>query len=174
MTVQFHRNTHQIKNAVVRAPNAGFAFGELLETSMVENLTKRGVHAESFLSLFPPTREWTNEEVAKELMREGFDSIMYINLVGSDTNSQTVGFINNGTASAYGNTASYSGSSTAITAISRYTSTRVKVYDIVTGRVIWVADSSTKAGGLLYVGDETQTDSIAAEIVDALAVSGHL
>jgi len=48
---------------------------------MVNAFRNRGVQAESFLAMFPPTREWTNEEVAKELIATGFDSIMYVTLV---------------------------------------------------------------------------------------------
>jgi len=71
----------RIGKVAVRAPNAGFAFGELVENSMVNAFRNRGVQAESFLAMFPPTREWTNEEVAKELIATGFDSIMYVTLV---------------------------------------------------------------------------------------------
>ena len=140
-------NGYKIKKAVVRAPNAGFAFGELLEGSLVEELNNAGVPAKSFLEMFPPTREWSNEQVAKELMEKGYDAILHVNLTGSDANEQTIGYINHGTASVYGNSASFSGSSTAMTMVSRYTATHIKLYDVATGRVIWVGDANTKAGG---------------------------
>lgn len=165
---------YKIQKVAVRAPNAGFSFGETLETSMVKQLQAKGVKARSFLKSFPPTREWTNQEISTELMKDGYDSIMYINLIGSDTSTQTIGYIHNGNAYAYGNMATYSGSSTPMTAISRYTSTRVKIYDVKNAKVIWVGDSSTNAGGLLYMSDETQADSIATEITTALQESGHM
>ena len=167
-------NGYKIRKAVIRAPNAGFAFGELLENSMIKELKNKGVHAESFLRRFPPTRDWTNEEVAKELIKDGYDTIIYVNLIGSDTTAKTIGYIKTGTGSVYGSTGSYSGSSIAMSAISRYTSTQVRVYNIATGKIIWVGDSSTKSGGLLYIGDEMQTDSIATETIVALNESGHI
>jgi hypothetical protein len=56
----------------------------------------------------------------------------------------------------------------------RYTSTRVKVYDVASGRTVWVGDSSTQAGGLLYMDDETKTESIAEETVASLKSNGHI
>lgn len=165
---------YRIRKVVVRAPNAGFQFGDLLEKSMIEKFKNRGVYAESFLAMFPPTREWTNGAVAQELIKQGFDTIMYVTLIGSQTSSETIGYVSTGQANAYGNTVSYSGSTTAVSAIRRYSSTRAKLYDIKTANVIWVGDSSTKAGGLLFMGDDTQVESITTEIVASLSESGHL
>jgi len=165
---------YKIRKAVVRAPDAGFEFGELMEHSIIEELGDAGVKAESFLKMFPPTRQWTNEQVVDTLRKQGYDAIMTVSLKGSDTTSNTIGYINSGTASVYGNTAYYNGSSTAITTFHRYTSTHIKVYNVDSGRVVWVGDARTSAGGLFYMGDETQTDSLAEETVDALRDSGHL
>jgi hypothetical protein len=164
----------KIKKIAVRAPNVGFAFGEIMENSMIKNLRSSKVQAESFLSLFPPTRDWTNEEVAKQLMKDGYDSIMYVYLVGSDSSSQTISYINSGNAYAYGGMGTYSGTTVPVSAISRSTQTRVKIFDIHTADVIWIGDSSTKAGGLLFMGDETQTDSISSQIVSSLKSNGHI
>jgi len=164
---------HLVKIAV-RAPNASFMFGELLEKSMVEKLRDKGVQAESFMEIFPPTRQWTNEQVATELGQKGFDTIMYVNLVGSGSSTQTVGYINTGNAFAYGNMATFNSVSVPITGRSRYTSTRITIYDVATARTSWVGDSSTNAGGLAFVDDKTQTDDIAKEVTDTLAKSGHL
>lgn len=165
---------HKISKVAVRAPNAGFTFAETLERTMVEELSGKGIQAASFLSLFPPTREWTNQAVAERLQAKGFDAIMHVNLMGSDSQSQTVGYMHSGNAYAYGNMASYSGTSTPVTMVSRSTSTRVKIYDVATSKVIWVGDTSTQAGGLLYMDDDTQAQSIADEIVTALTESGHM
>jgi len=164
---------YKVRKVSVRAPNASFTFGELLENSFVKELRKNGVAAQSFMERFPPTRRWTNQEVATELMQNDFDSIMYVTLVGSDTSSETIGYINSGTASVYGNKASFSGSSTAISAIQRFTSTRVRLFGVESAKIIWIGDSQTNAGGLAFMGDETQTDSIASEVVAALKESGH-
>ncbi len=165
---------YNIKMMAVRAPNSGFEFGELLEKSMVDELEDEGVKAGMFIKMFPPTREWTNEQVTQKLLNDGFDSIMYINLGGSDTSSNTIGYINNGTASVYGNTASINSYSTPVVATHRYTSTRIKIYSVKSGELVWVADTNTSAGGLFYIGDRTTTDSIAEDVVESLKRSGHM
>ena len=164
----------QIKKVAVRAPNSSFSFADLLENSMVEELKKKGVSAESFVAMFTPTRKWINKEVSTELIENGFDTVIYINLAGSNMSSHTVGYINNGSASVYGNNASFNSSSIAMTAITRFTSARIHVYEVRTGDVIWIGDTDTKGDGLLFLGDKQQTDSIAAKTVEALEGSGHI
>lgn len=165
---------YHIRKVIVRAPNAGFVLGELIENKMVDQFKKTKIIAESFTKRFSPTREWTNDEVAQELMMDGFDSIMYVVLTGSESSTQTIGYINNGQASAYGNTASYNGFSVPISATRRYTATRANLYDVKTAKVIWVGDTNTKAGGLAFMSDDTQADSIAKEVIISLASNGHL
>lgn len=165
---------HKITKVVVRAPNVGFSFGEKIEDSFVATLKENGVSAESFLKMFPPTREWTDSEVSDELLRLGFQEIIYINLLGSSSGSQTIGYIHNGGGSVYDDNFSVQGTSTAVTALSRYTSARTTVYDVKTAKIIWVGDSDTEARGTLFLGDETQTDSISDETVLALKENGHL
>ncbi len=165
---------YRVRKVVIRVPNVNFAFGALLEGSFIKEFRNKGIIAESFLDMFPPTREWTNEQVASELIQKDFDSIMYVTLIGSDTNSQTIGFINSGSAHAYGNTASFSAVSVPVSRHDRYTSTRARLYEVKSARVIWVGDSSTHAGGLAFMADETQTESIAAEVVKSLQERGHI
>jgi len=165
---------YRLKHMVVRAPNANFMFGDLLEKSMVVSLQARGIDAQSFMDMFPPTRKWTNEQITSELTGKGFDTIMYVNLVGSGEKSETVGYINTGNAFAYGNSTSFNSVSVPVIGRSRFTATRITVYDVATARTIWIADSNTKAGGAAFVGDKTQTDDIAKEVIKTLAESGHL
>lgn len=165
---------YKVKKVAVRAANTDFAFAELIENAMVEALKDEGIQAESFLAKFPPTRELTNAEAAHALANAGFDAIMYVNLVGSDSSAQTIGYIHTGNASVYGGSAYYSGNSLAMTAFHRYTSTRATLYEVVSGRKVWIADSRTTAGGLAYMGDDTQTESIAEETVASLQKSGHI
>jgi hypothetical protein len=165
---------HKVKRIAVRAANANFAFAQILEDDLVAEFKSDGIQATSFLAMFPPTRDLTNAQVAQSLKERGFDGIMYVNLTGSDTKETTIGYTNTGTGYVYGNTASYSGHSTAMTAIRRYTSTRATLYDVVSGDKIWIADTNTNAGGLLYQSDDTQAESIAEEIVTALHKSGHI
>ncbi len=165
---------YRVKKVVVRAPNANLDFGALIEQSFVEEFNFRGIHAASFMTMFPPTREWTDEDVANELEKNGFDSILYVILTGSDTNTDTVGFHNTGTARVYNNSVSYSSYSTPVRSIRRYTSTRARLYEVRTARTVWVGDSSTSAGGLAFIGDASQAHSISANVVAALRDGGHL
>ena len=165
---------HKVRRIAVRAANANFAFGQLLEDNLVHEFKGEGIQAASFLAMFPPTRDLTNAQVAQALKEKDFDGIIYVNLMGSNSRESNVGYVNNGTAYVYGNTATFGGTSTAITLVSRFTSTRATLYDVVSGHKIWIADTNTNAGGVLFQSDETQAESIAEEIVKSLQKSGHI
>ena len=164
----------KIKKVAVRVPNASFAFTESIENSMVEKLAALGVEATSFIAMFPPTKDWTNGQVAGILADDGYDSIMLINLVNSGGSTETIGYINSGSGYTYGNSISYSGSSVPVRGVRRFTNTRVRLYEIHTADVIWIADASTQSGGLAFVGDGMQSLSISDEIASALVKSGHI
>jgi hypothetical protein len=164
---------HLIRKVVICAPNAGFSFGGAIEDSFVEKFRSSGVEAESFLVLFPPTREWNATQINIALIEKGYDSIMYVSLTGSDTTVSTVGYTNTGTINVYGNNAYYQSRSVPVSTINRYTSTRVQIYDVETAETVWVADTTTSAGGLLFIEDKAQADSIAMVVVTDLAKAGH-
>ena len=177
---------YKFRKVMVRAPNVNFSFGALLETSMVKELKLAGIPAESFLQTFPPTREWRNDEVNSKLLTTGYDSIMYINLVDSESSTQTAGYMNSGSANTYGNVSvygnqatysgntTYRGTTTPIVAFKRNTSTRVQVFDTRTAKIVWIGDAATKAGGAVFMGDEATSDDIAKAIVTALKEARHI
>lgn len=165
---------YRVKKIAIRAANANFAFGEMFEQSMVSRMQNKNIQAVSFMEMFPPTRKWTNEQIANELTKRGFDTIMYMNLTGSGSSSETIGYINNGSVNTYGNTATFNSVSVPITGRSRNTAVRITIYDVATAKTIWIGDTATHAGGLAFVGDQTQTDNIAGEVVETLERDGHL
>lgn len=165
---------YSLRKVVICAPNAGFSFGGAIEDSFVEKFKSAGLEAESFLVLFPPTREWNATQISMALIEKGYDSIMYVSLTGSDTSVSTVGYTNTGTINVYGNNAYYQSHSVPVSTINRYTSTRVQIYDVETAETVWVADTTTSAGGLLFIEDKAQADSIAMVVVSDLAKAGHV
>ena len=165
---------YKINKIMVRTPNASYNFGELLEQSMIDELAKSGVPASSFIATFPPTREWTNKQICRKLIKYGFDTIMHINLTNVDSSIQTLGYTTTGTANVYGNTTYYSSRTTASKRPVRYTSTRVDIYEVRTAKVIWTADADTTAGRRLFQGDKQTTKDMASEILKALKQNGHI
>jgi hypothetical protein len=162
---------YKIKKVAVRAVNTNFHTAALLENSMIEELEDSDVTAHSYTSLFPPTRQRSNEEVNEKLLSMGFDSVMSINLGASKSSSYSDNInIPTGYDSA-GNTYS---TNMAIHIVRRNTSAKVRVYNVKSEKLVWVGDTYTEAGGLLYMSDESTTDSIAEDVVETLKESGHL
>jgi hypothetical protein len=48
------------------------------------------------------------------------------------------------------------------------------LYDVKNGKKIWIAESTTQAGGTLFMSDQTQIKSFIGGLVSALKTDGHL
>jgi len=179
---------HQMKKVMVSANNVDLSTGEIIESSMVGELNNMGVSAESFSRAFPPTRQRTRDEVKKAMLAMGYDSIIFVELVGSEVSTrvsgyQTYGNVNYGTSSAtvHGNRVDYSGgnvnhnsTTTAMTSKSRHSTTSVKIYDIKSEDMIWVGSTDTNASGHLFTGAKASADSMASNVVKTLKESGRI
>ena len=177
---------YHIHKVAIRSMKGDLKSDKQIEQTIVNELASKKIPAESFMSKFTPTRVWSESEVAQELSKGDFDTIMYVNILSSQTTSQIVGYHNSGQASTYGNatsignttiyngTTTYNGNVTADTRVRRDTAIRVTIYDVKSAKIIWIADCKTVAGGTLFIGDQTQLDSFAAKLVEALKQSGHV
>ncbi len=161
--------------------------GYLFDDSFSNELKDINVIYASANDLFMPTRTYTAAEKLKIMRAKGFDSLLTIgitsdnqskNVVGYSTNSYT-----NANASAYSTgygsayaTGSSSTNATTIPIVShrRNTHAQAKLYDIKSGRVIWVGDIDTSADGSLYMSNTTTVNSMTEQIVSSLLEKGHL
>jgi len=161
-----HKN-YKIKKIAIHPVNTNMHFTSLLEESMVDELEDVGVAAKSFSVMFPPTRQRTEKEVNEKLLEKGFDSIMHIH-IGSSKHASSSSDLH-----LYD---PYSGgvSHTNITTFNRNTTAQIKIISVKNNEVIWIGDTQTAAGGLLYIGDESTTDSIAEDLIETLKEIGHL
>ena len=111
--------------------------------------------------------------------KNGFDSILTIDIKGGKRSSNVVGYNSFSTANAYstgyGN-AYGSGTSTSIPIVAhnRNTQAQAKLYDLKEGRVIWVGNLKTAARGAFFMSDNTTVSSMTEEIISALLLKGHL
>ncbi len=161
---------------LIEAPNHLFAesFAQELEDINV-------IHSPSS-KLFMPTRTYTAKQKLEIMRKEGYDSLLTISISGDDQSRNVVGYNTNSYASAnayntgHGNAYAYgSGTSTTTTIVShkRSTQAQAKLYDIKTGRTIWVGDLDTAASGSLYMSNSSTVNSITEKIVSSLIQKGH-
>jgi len=162
---------------LVESPN------HLFEKSFSDELKNINIIYAPSSQLFMPTRSYTANEKLEIMKKHSFDSLLTISISGDNQSSNVVGYNTNSYASAnaystgYGNAyATGSGTSTTVPIVAhkRNTQAQAKLYDIKTGRVIWVGNLDTSASGSLYMSNSTTVDSMTNEIVASLLKKGHL
>jgi hypothetical protein len=168
------------------------ALRQELEQSVVEQARKHGVIAEDALSIFPPTRSYTDAEIRSQLAARHVDGVLVLSVGDSGVSREYAGTIfqgqsygtyaGAGTINTFGNTANvsmsgnYSGSSfgtaTPMYRYSRTTQFQAKLIDPATSRTLWVGSGQVNAGGRLFVGNSTSASSSASAIFNDLAKKG--
>ena len=147
-----------------------------LESAMVKALKETGIYAIEGFNLFPPTREFTDEEMVARLIENKIDAYISV-LVGesgieevyvppTSSTTQTKGNI-----SVLGNTATYE-EKTRTTYQGGYTLDKpwaefeTKLYDVSNGRTVWISASYT--GGNAFASFNTVINSFSQEVVNRL------
>jgi hypothetical protein len=145
-------------------------------------------------SVLPPTRVYSAEEVTKRVAQSGADAVFILALVadnadsrylGSYTNSSaTASGTNAGTVNLYGNTAYWSGVSSAsassssvstpMYSYSREARGALALYESRSGDIVWSGEIKITGNGLLSITDDefvrSATDKIASDLKAAKLV----
>lgn len=147
-----------------------------LESKMVEAFLEVGVYSLESFKLFPPTREFTNEEKVDLLLKNNIDAFVSISVGESgvsevyvpqtSSTTKTTGNVN-----VSGNTANYRQKSTTTydggyTLNKPWAEFETKLYDVSNGRMAWIASSFT--GGNAYANRNTVMNSYCSKTVEQL------
>ena len=138
--------------------------------------------------LFPPTRNYTEEDLAEALRQNEVDSILVISLTSDQSVTNYLGTVSNsfGTATTtanvnnFGNTAtvnantSYSGTTTSTPMYERKRMAfgDVALYDASNGAIAWRGQIKTSGSGMLSTTDGAFLASASGEIAAKLFASG--
>lgn len=122
----------------------------------------------SGLTLFPPTRTYTDQESKEIVARAGGDAVLVVQQ-GTDQSATYV--------AGYTSYSNFSGdAATTFTAPMAIPSRRalsvVSLMDAASGKVIWSGEVSTKGDGFLNVTDSAFASATAKEIAEALTQAG--
>jgi hypothetical protein len=171
------------KKIILMVTNASNETRQNIEQRLAETLKKSNVIVVPYREYFPPTRQWSKEDQAAILQREGVDSGMIITIGASSSSvipiaTQTYGsygvfgsYGSNGTFNANG-----SGSSTSYNIVSTKSKaeTSVVLLHLEANRTAWYADITTKASGTLFVSEKGDAKAFVKGIVSGLKEDGHL
>ena len=168
--------------ALVTAP---LPLAQSMRASLADEGAKVHLTVDDALTIFPPTRQYTDAEVKHELKERGIDGVLVVNVGDTGVMQQYVGTILSGsynsstngaaTVNTYGgmstvsyegmSTGNFIGSETPIYRPSRQTAFSAKLFDALTGRVLWVGNGQIDASGKLFVGVETSASKAAGAIL---------
>jgi hypothetical protein len=175
--------------ALVVAP---LPLNQALQSSLANEATKRHLALDDALTIFPPTRQYTDAQIKRELADRGIDAVLVVNVGDTGVMQQYVGTLlsggSSGSVSGFGtvnsfggmSTVSYSGTTSGSSygfASPVYHSTRqttfsAKLIDPVTGRNLWIGNGEIKASGTLFIGDAISSSKSAAAIFGDLQAKG--
>ena len=182
--------TYQVKSLAILALSDDVGLSEAIENSLAEKFSAIAVKTTRSSDILPPTRAYTVDEIKDAFTARGFYSLLIVDVGGTTQSSDVVGYQSYGRAygsasgtaytagnATYVNTAgSASGTTTsyAMRSFKRDTITYTKLYDIASTDVIWVAQTKTKAGGALFMSDNSTGSDLASNIINELTQKGHL
>lgn len=153
---------------------------QTIESRLVQEFRENGIFAMEGMSLFPPTRDLTDQEKIDLLVQNKIDSYIvvdvgetgtqqvYIPQTGSSTKTE-------GSVTVYDNTATYHEESRTTT-YGGYTVSKpwaqfgAKLFDVSNGQNAWVASAFT--GGNAYANFNTLIDSFCGKTVEQLIKDG--
>jgi hypothetical protein len=175
--------------ALVTAP---LPLAQSLQADLTAEAAKANITIEDALTIFPPTRQYANEEIKRELKDRGIDGVLVVSIGDTGVMQRYAGTIlsgsysgsvvGTGTVNNYGgfSTASYSamssgivqGSAVPVYRQSRQTTFSATLVDPATGRNLWVGKGEIDASGKLFVGTETGAAKTAQAILSDWQAKG--
>lgn len=163
-----------------------FEIRDTIQTHMIKALSKKKVEVFLYQDLFPPTREWTEEEIKQAYAEQGVSAGILVAAGASSSETMQVGSHSFSRGSTYGNVqsngdnATFSASNSASTQTygifkknSRASFSAV-LTDLKTNRIAWYSDIFTKAGGAFFVGEKRDAKAAVKGVVRGLLEKGHL
>lgn len=174
---------YQPKKVVLVVMGASTDMRQQIDERMTKALAEYGVQVFTERQVFPPTRQWTPEQMVEILQRQGFDSSIIL-AVGANSSqiipvarqtygsANTTGYVNpNGSFSA-----NSTGQSTSYNIVSAKSSAEFSavLVEIGSGKTAWYGDIVTKAGGTLFVGAKGDAKASVKGVIEGLEEDGHI
>lgn len=151
----------------VLAPLDDLATRSVLEKAFVLKFNGKGVSATPSVSIIPPTRNPSKEEIVAKLREGGYDALLLVDLTDSYQENVTMPGYATTLWGKSGAVTTYSGGNTASKPRTKF---RIQLLDVASQQNVWV--SSTFTTGNVWAGTETMAQSLAEKTVNKLTDDG--
>jgi len=175
------------KSLLIVVQNASRSMTMEINERTEKYFSKKNISTSSYSQIFPPTRQWSAEEMSKRIEVQGIDGILIITVgasarsvipIATKTFSRTNinGSVN--TTNPYNNTFN-ANANTNSTSYNVYSAKSKAEFSAVlmeteSFRTAWYADVIVKAGGTLFVSEKGDAKGVTKTIVKALEKDGHI
>jgi hypothetical protein len=163
------------RKIVVMARIGDLKNNKYAEDQFLKSFSKKDVDGISSMTLFPPTREVSAQEMSKTLNENQVEAVLIVALTDYWTDSYKMpdSSTTQGSGTIYGNSFQYSGTTTYQTGPTLHkprAKFEVRLFDVRTDSVAWMASSFSK--GNAYANINTIMDSLADKTVSSLSKEG--
>lgn len=171
------------RRIVVVAPFTDLEKKANAENSFVAALQARGAQAMPAMTVLPPTRDYSNEDINAALQASGANGVLFVTLTDASVFSTYVPGSTTTTGTGYGTATSHGGTTTGTvnwTATTRQNPGyyinkprvrfEVRLVDVATGSTAWLGTSLTR--GNAFARWDTLMYSLASEAAARLAADG--
>ena len=159
---------------VVVTPNLNLEYASLLQGAVCKSLVGHGATCARSLDMFPPTRNYTGQQIAEALQAKRVTAYLVVTYGGGGTSSTQVGTMAYGSATVSSNTVTAYGSAVPITSFKPTDGYEVVLIDTATFNKAWIGGAKTQASGLANITDSVFTSSLAKEVAAQLSSAGLL
>ncbi|MGE5607260.1 MAG: hypothetical protein ACM3YE_16410 [Bacteroidota bacterium] len=149
-------------------------FKELFESTVQSKLLSNGINALTSVKIIPPLRKYSEEEITDILNKNEIQAVLIINILNYQENEKYIPPISqttSGNAYVYGNSINFNSTTSTIGGYNLKTLNVQCHYDFVdvkSGKIAWIAESKTKANGLLFTTEKSITKYISDAVIKKL------
>lgn len=155
---------------------------QILERNIAESLQKQGIEAIKGADLFPPTRDWSDDQIQSKLLEKNADAYLLVKITdksvkeefhpGTSTSTTTGEVKKVKGKEIYKETTTTTNNSS--TSRQFFSSFKTTLIDVKTNRIAWTATSQSESGEGFSSGFELIYESLANDLVEELTQKGHL
>lgn len=180
-------DNYKPKSILVIVENASNTMRLEINKQIEKYFSKKGVKITDYRSLFPPTRQWSNDDLIKRIKVENIQSILVITPGASskqvipmftntfsNTNIQGNANLSNPNNVRFNGNARTNSTSYNTNLHKSKSEFSAVLLDANSGKTAWFADIIIKAGGSLFVGEKGDAKGVSKTIVKILGEDGHL
>ena len=169
-------NNAKYSNVLVFSTVGDLSVKQTIENAFVEQFKNKKINVFTGVNVFPPTRQYTEEDINKRLNEFGIESVLIFTLSKYNEKTEEVDLgqtsFTSGNAYTYGNNINYNSTTTSQHNKFSYSIINVtyqfELIDVQTNRKAWMATTNTSTAWMLIPTEKAIAKTIAKNLVNQL------